>query len=133
MFESNLKKDLMAIFKVKDVSFDQPSDKREQGKLFVTVDDAQCTISPPNEVAKVTGTAVMFGTNDKMTFGFFHKAIQNADPKISKRFFFHDFESNTKTFQNLVQRGFSFVYFFHGQYDPDQGSITSIEFEGVNS
>lgn len=129
MFENKLKSDLEKIFLV-EATYDQPSEKREQGKLFITLDDSHNTIREGEQIARAYGSAVIFGTNDKIPFGFFSKAIQNADRTITKNFFFHEFESNTKTFQNLVQRGFSFVYFFHGQYDPDQGSITTIEFQG---
>ena len=58
----------------------------------------------------------MFGNNDKLTFGYFSKRIAKSDPEDTKSLFFYDIESNTKRFQNIVQRGFSFIYFFNSQY-----------------
>lgn len=75
----------------------------------------------------VTGNAVMFGRNDALTFGFFSKAISNAPNALTKDLFFSDFETNTLRFRDIVQRGFSFTYFFNSQHDPDIGIINEIE------
>lgn len=128
MFEKQLADDLHRIFKVKKVTYNQISESAEQECLFVEVENVKNTISPPNQRAMVTGTAVMVGQNDKLPFGFYSKAIQEAGHDLTKSFFFYDLESNTRRYQNIVQRGFSFVYFFDGQYDPKVGIINEVEF-----
>ena len=70
----------------------------------------------------------MFGNNDKLTFGYFSKRIAKSDPEDTKSLFFYDIESNTKRFQNIVQRGFSFIYLHNSQYEPETGSINSVNF-----
>lgn len=129
MFEKSLEDAFKKIFKVSKVTFAQPSDSHEQDALFVEVEDAKNTIKDKRAKSMVTGNGIMFGNADKLKFGFFSKAIAKANPNDTRPFFFFDFEANTKQYQNIVQRGFSFVYFFDSQYDPDTGSITSIELE----
>ena len=70
---------------------------------------------------------MMFGNAEKLPFGFFSKAIKNADDEDTRDLFFFDLENNSRVFRNIVQRGFSFVYFFDSQYDPKVGSITSVD------
>jgi hypothetical protein len=81
--------------------------------------------------ARVTGRATLFGRNEKVPFGFFSKAIERADPDDKNPFFFHEFEENKKLIQNVVEMGFSFVYFFSDEYDPDQGIINEIDIDEV--
>lgn len=128
MFEKALEEKFKAIFKVAKVTYDQPGSSQEQEALFVEIENSYNSFSDQKEKARVTGKAIMFGNNEKLTFGFFSKAIAQADPNLTKDLFFFDFEANTKRFQNIVQRGFSFVYFYDGQYDPDTGSIEEIDF-----
>jgi hypothetical protein len=129
MFEKKLAEQLQKIFDVKKVSYDQPSPETyEQEALYVEIETSWNTFGKKRVRAKVTGNVTMVGPNDKIPFGFFSKAIHEADKSLTKDFFFFDIEVNTKRYQNLVQRGFSFVYFFDSQYDPDTGSITSVEF-----
>lgn len=122
-----MKNKLQRIFKVKKVSYDEPGESGEQEVLFVNVEDSNNRIRKGEEVAKVTGSCIIIGNAEKLNFGFFSKSIQEASPSDTKDFFFSDFESNTKRYQNLVQRSFNFIYFYKGQYDPKVGTITELE------
>ncbi len=128
MFEAALEAKFKKIFGVKKVSYDEVSDSQEQECLFVQIEQAKNTIGNGQEKAKITGNCLLFGNNEKIPFGFFSKAIQQADSADTKDLYFFDFEVNTRRYQNIVQRGFSFIYFHRGQYDPEQGTITSVDF-----
>ncbi len=128
MFEAALKEKFLKIFNVKKVTYDQPSDSQEQECIFVEIEESRNTIKDGRALARVTGNGVMFGNNAKLPFAFFSKHIAQADSDDTKDLFFFDFEKNTKRYQNIVQRSFSFIYFYDAQYDPDTGEITSIEF-----
>lgn len=127
MFENKLIEKFKRIFKVSKVVYQEPGASQEQECLFITVENVASAFSDGNCKMKVTGTAVMFGYNKKLTFGFFSKAVANAENGDTKDLFLYDFEENTKTIGDIVQRSFSFVYFFSGQYDPNLGSITSLQ------
>lgn len=129
MFENSLEEKFKKLFKVKKVTFDQPSESREQDVLFLEVDDPNFTIKDGRAIAKIMGSAQMFGRNDSLTFGFFQKAIQEADNDLTKDLYFYDVDINTKYYRNLVGRSFSFIYFFDSQYDPDIGNIDELTFE----
>lgn len=127
MFEKELESKLKKIFGVKKVTYDQPSDTREQECLFLEVEVPNNSIKDGRALARVTGKATMFGSAEKLHFGFFSKAIRQASIDDTRPFFFSDIEANTKFYQNIVQRSFSFVYFFTTQYDPKIGTLTSVE------
>lgn len=127
MFEVELEEKLMTIFGVKKVSFAEPGESKEQECLFVQVENALNCIKDGRAISKVTGNAVLFGNADKIPFGFFSKRITQSDPSHTKDLFFFDIEANTLIYQNIIQRGFSFVYFYSAQYDPEQGTITSVD------
>lgn len=134
MFEESLQEKLKAIFDFKKVTFSRPN-KTEDGEapeqecLFIEVENPRCKLSDKKQIARVTGKAIVYASADKMPFGYFAKKIAAADPANTKDLFFSDIEANSRTFQDIVQRGFSFVYFFNSQYDPAIGSITSITTE----
>ena len=128
MFEKQLESKFLKIFNCKKVSFDQPGESREQEVLFVEIEVAKNIVKDGQVVSKISGSASMFGNNDKLTFGYFSKRIAKSDPADTKALFFYDIESNTKRYQNIVQRGFSFIYFFNSQFDPETGSIDSVTF-----
>lgn len=119
---------MKAIFRVSKVVFDTPGESQEQDCIFIEVENSWNTFKDGRAISKVTGNAVMFGPNDKLTLGFFSKAIAQAPSIQTKNFFFFDFEENTKRIRNIVQRSLSFVYFFDSQYDPETGSITTVNF-----
>lgn len=128
MFEKQLESKFLKIFNCKKVTFDQPGQSQEQEVLFVEIEVAKNIVKDGQVVSKISGSASMFGNNDKLTFGYFSKRIAKSDPDDTKSLFFYDIESNTKRFQNIVQRGFSFIYFFNSQFDPETGSIDSVTF-----
>lgn len=128
MFEKEMADKFKRIFGVTKVTFDIPSEAQEQDCLFVEVEDSKNSVKDGKMHSMVTGNATIFGMASKIPFGFFSKAIAEAELADVKDFFFFDFEKNTRTYRNIVQRQFSFIYFFDGQYDPDTGSITSVEF-----
>ena len=128
MFETKLADQFKTIFGVKKVTYDTPGESSEQDCLFIEVENSWNTFKDGRVLSKVTGNAVMFAQNDKLSFGFFSKAIAKAPHSMTRNLAFFDFEENTKRFRNLVQRSFSFVYFFDSQYDPETGKITSVNF-----
>lgn len=128
MFENPLEAKFKRIFDVKKVTFDSASDSNEQDVLFINIDTAKNTIKDTRQISKVTGRGIMFAQADKLKFGFFDKKIAKA-VEDTRYLFFYDIEENDKLYNNIVQRSFSFVYFFNSQYDPDKGTITDIDFE----
>lgn len=128
MFEKSLEAKFKRIFGVKKVTYNEPSESQEQECLFVEIENAMNQVGPEFERSKVTGNAILFGRNEKIPFGFFSKAVHQADPNDTKDIMFTEFEVNTRRYGDIVQRGFSFVYLYKGQYDPDSGTITSVDF-----
>lgn len=127
MFEKKLSDTMKAIFDVKDVSYDAPSNEApEQNILWLEIEEPKFTFADKKAKALVTGRGVLYGRNDALTYGFFAKAISKADNALTKDLFFSDFETNTNRFRDIVERGFRFTYFFNSQYDPDIGTITSV-------
>lgn len=126
MFEKELADKFKAIFDVKDVSYDNPGESQEQEKLWVSVETPKFTFADKKVKAIVTGSAIMFGRNDALTFGYLSQCISKASNALTKDLFFSDFESNTLRFRDKVQRGFNFTYFFNSQFDPDVGTIESV-------
>lgn len=129
MFENEMSEKLKRIFKVKKISYDEPGESGEQEVLFIDVETSDNRVRKGKAIAKVMGSCSMIMPANKLSFGFFSKAIQEADPSDTKGFFFSDFESNNKRYQNLVQRSFNFIYFFSGQYDPKVGTITTLDLD----
>ena len=131
MFELALKQNLERIFDTKKVTFNAADPEAlEQDTLFVDIERGSPRVKDGRVTAKVMGKAFIFAQNNKIPFGYFAKYIDKAPADLTAPFFFYDLEENLKVNINLVRRGFSFVYFFNGQYDPDLGNITSIDFEG---
>lgn len=117
---------LKKIFSVDKVTYEAPGESREQECIFINVETASGHAKDAKYVARITGTCQMFGNADKIPFGFLSKAITKADSELTKDFFFEDIEGNTKYIGNIVQRSFSFVYFFRSQFDPKIGIINEI-------
>ena len=123
--ESRLEELFKKIFDFKDVSFSAPGDNREQEKLFVEVELCRSRVVDKREIARVQGKASVFANADKLPFGYFSRAIANH-PDETKDLFFFEIEENTRLYENIVQRGFSFVYLFDSQYDPDLGTLNQV-------
>ncbi len=127
MFEKELSEKFQAIFAVKKVTYDTPGESREQGCIFIEIENSRNSFKDGKAIAMVTGNAVIFSRNEEIPFGFFSKAIAKAPAALTKDLFFFDIEANTQRFRDIVQRGFSFTYFFNSQYDPAIGSITGVD------
>lgn len=135
MFEKELIEKFKGIFGVMKVTFDAPGDPgvsdvkrvKEQNCINIEVETSKNTIKGGRAIAEVRGTAIMLAPNEKLPFGFFDKAIAQAPDALTKDLFFFDKESNVQRYRDIVQRGFSFVYFFNSQYDPALGNITSVD------
>lgn len=131
MFEAQLKEDLQIIFKPEKVTYQQPSDVKEQSVLFINVEQPTPTFRDKVARFRVTGKCTMFANSEKLTFGYFARCIAGASKELHARFHFSEIDANTKYYQNLVQRDFSFVYFYETEYDPDTGTLESVEFETI--
>jgi len=130
MFEKALAEKFKTIFDFKKVRYDRPSEETpEQQVLFIQVDEPRCTIKAGKQVARVAGQATVIAEAEQLPFGYFAKRIAKADKDLTDDFFFFDIDQNTRTYMNLVQRSFSFVFFFNSQYDPEVGIINEIQFE----
>ncbi len=127
MFEKDLEAKFKSIFGVKKVTYDTPGESQEQETLFIQVEEPKFSFGDKTAKAMVTGNAVMFGRNDALTFGFFSKCIAKAPNALTKDLFFTDFETNTQRFRDIVQRGFSFTYFFNSQFDPAVGNMEGVD------
>lgn len=129
MFEKALKDRMQRIFALNKVSFDRPSpDALEQECLFIEINNARNRVSAGQAWARVEGQCKVFVNAEKLPFGFFTKKIRMAEADLSRDLFFYNIEDQTKIYGNIVERRFDFVYFWKGEYDPDQGELTSIEF-----
>jgi hypothetical protein len=129
MFEATLEAQLKRIFSTKKVTFDKPGESQEQEGLFVDIQKAKTKIRDGKEIALVQGTIHVFAKADKLKYGFFSKALNEAKPADTKKLFFFNFEENKGTYQDICERSLDFLYFFDGQFDPALGSITSIDLD----
>lgn len=128
MFEDSLKNIFEEIFKIKKVTYDLPGETIEQDVLFITINQAKTQIKDGKELSRVEGSCFIYSQRERLKFGYLDKMIQKADPLYTKNIFFFNLDTNEKTYQNLIQRGFDFMYFYKNQYDPVKGSITSVNF-----
>lgn len=129
MFEQELADKFKKIFEVGKVTYDLPAvDTKEQEILFIEITESKPSIRDGNATAQVKGKGHMFAESGKLPFGFFPKGIAKH-PTDSRDLFFYDFEENTRLYENIVERAFSFVYFFNSQYDPALGTLTSVNFD----
>lgn len=130
MFKKEMEAKLKAIFGVRKVTFDEPGDSYEQDTIFVQVLESRANTGQGKATAKVTGAIVMFSQHGKLPYGFFNKKLQQAPAAMTKDFFFYDIDTEPQNsparFQNIAERRASFIYLYSAQYDPKQGSITSV-------
>lgn len=126
MFKADLKLKLQNIFGVNKVNFDAPGESVEQETLFIEIEKSMNSIKDGRVTAMIYGNAILAGPSDKIPFGYLSKRIKQAAEADTNNLCFFQLETNTRIFQNLIQLGFSFVYFFYSQYDPELGTITSV-------
>jgi hypothetical protein len=130
MFEKALAEKFKTIFDFKKVRYDRPSEETpEQQVLFVQIDSSRAIIKAKRQGTRVVGQAVVFAEAEQLPFGYFAKRIAKADEDLTKDLFFFEVDQNTRQFVNIVQRSFSFVFFFNSQYDPEVGIINEVTFE----
>lgn len=129
MVEKSLIEKLQRIFDFKKSTYNAPDPEEiEQETLFIRIESTTPSIKEGKEIYKVVGQAFMVAPRARYAVGYFAKRIEQADNADTKDLFFYEMEENLPVYMNLVRRGFSFVYFFSGDYDPDHGTITSIEY-----
>lgn len=131
MFKSKLSDAVKQIFDLDKVTFDLPSESKEQECAFIEIESSVTSFGDTKEVAKVTGKILVFARSEKLPYGYFAKCIKNAPKELTLPFYFYDFEENLGTFRDIVQRSLGFVYFFDSQYDPSVGTIESITLQTV--
>lgn len=129
MFEASLKEKLKRIFDFDKVSFAIPSESQEQEGMFIQVDQVRSSIKDARQVCKVQGKLIVYASNEKLPYGYFSKKIQEAELADTRDLYFYDFEGNAGRYQDISERSLGFIYFFNSQYNPDIGSITSINLE----
>lgn len=137
MFKNQLKKNLEAIFGFRKTTYDAPSDKCEQDTLFIEINQCRTNAGEGRATAEVSGTLTVFSKAEALPFGFFNKKIATAKPEFSKDIFFFEIDTDVATSParliNLTERRTSFVYFYKKQFDPNQGELNELEFEGESA
>jgi hypothetical protein len=129
VFEKDLKERLQRIFDFQKTRFDDPGESMEQECLFINIEQAMCHIKEKKQIAQVSGQFFVFATFDKLPYGYFVKQIHKAYLDDTAKFFFHEIDTNLPVMNNIVRRSVRFVFFFEAEYDPRQGSLTSVEFQ----
>lgn len=129
MFETTLETALKKIFDVPIVTYSKPDPKNiEQNVLFVDVVKAVIGAKEKKATARVTAEVTMYAPANKLKFGFFGKRLYMADATDTAPFYFYNLEESDKLYGDLVERRCKFIYFFSSEYDPEHGSLTSVEF-----
>lgn len=133
MFKKEMQAKLKTIFGIEKVTFDEPSESFEQDCIFIEILDCKSNTGQGIATSKVRGNLSIYSQKGKLPFGFFNKKIQQADSKDTGAFFFYDVDVELQNSQSrlidIAERRASFVYLYSGQYDPNQGQITSLEFD----
>lgn len=135
MFREEVADALTTIFGLKRTTFDAPSmdssGSFEQDTLFIQIDEAPFRVTEGKAHAKVLGTLIVFSQIEKLPFGFFSRRINMAPYALTKNFYFFDIDTvpanSPARIQNIAERRVRFVYLYSAQYDPEHGSITSLE------
>jgi hypothetical protein len=127
MFEKSLSEKLKKIFDFKKVTFSTPSDSQEQETLFINVERANSYIKEGRQISRVNGKLTVFANSDKLPYGYFSKCLEKASALDTKDLYFFDLEENAGTYQNISERSMGFMFLYNSQYDPEIGSITSLE------
>jgi len=127
VFEAELSDKIKQIFDVSKVTFDTPGESREQDCIYIEVENCKTTLKDARQFSKVTGRCYMISQSQKLPFGYLTKKLIESDKALTKDLYAYEFEENSLRYRNLIERSFSFIYFFTSQYNPDIGTIESIE------
>ncbi len=135
MFRKDLLNRLEQIFQLEKTTLLAPSIEFEQNTLFVEVIESRARMSGDDggrETAKVIGNITVYSQDNVLTYGFFTKAIERADPALTRPFIFFDVDvdlpQSQARIQNIHERRTSFVFLYDSQYDPNRGELTELEF-----
>jgi len=129
MFRKDLEQRLCKIFGFEKTTYNAPSDSFEQDVLFIEIGDCKSRVSQGKIFARIRGEIIVFSQDNKLTYGFFNKRIEQADLDLKAPLFFHDIDTNVETsparLQNINERRCGFQFFYSGQYNPVKENITS--------
>lgn len=131
MFEKDLTDKLKRIFKLEKITLNAISDSNEQLYGFVSISLARGSIRERKYLARVAGTLTVYGNTERLKYGFFSRAMDQASKEDMSSFYFYDVEENANVSLTVAARSISFVFFFNGQYDPDVGTLESVTIEQV--
>jgi hypothetical protein len=124
--ESSLTEKLKRIFKLDKVSFDLPGESQEQEGIFIAVERDHAKVVDKREIHRVQGKLSIFASSNKLPFGYLAKAIAAARAEDVRPLFFFNFEENKGTIGKICERSLEFIFLFDSQYDPNLGTITSV-------
>ena len=127
MFEKELEGKFQRIFDFKKTSFREPSVDQEQEHLFIKIESAKNAVRDKKFVGIAKGKIHVFASSDKLPYGYFTKQLAKSKAADLQGLFFFDFEENSGTIDNIVERTCSFIYFFDIQYDPDLGLMDGFD------
>ena len=128
------KKDLIAkferIFEMEKVTFDAPSDKFEQDTIFVNVTEVFSRAANKKMNMRINGTIQIFSEHEKLPFGFMARMLEKAKLEDKKDLFFFSLDQEVSNsparMVNISERQAKFVFLFSKQYNPNQGTMTSV-------
>lgn len=135
MFRQELLENLSKIFQLRKTTTQAPSDAFEQDTLFVQINSAPSRVTKDKVTSRVEGTLIVFSKENALPFGFFNKAIEQAPVAYKKDLFFSAIDQDVATsparMVNIHERRTNFLFLYSGQYDPNKGEITTVEFSEV--
>lgn len=133
MFRKELEEKLSKIFGFRKTTFEAPSDAFEQDTLFIEIDTARTRPSQGRIFSKVTGQLVVFSQDNKHTYGYLNKRIEQAPIEVKKNLFFYNVDTNVESSParliNISERRTGFQYLYSADYDPNLGELTDLELE----
>lgn len=132
MFKKELIKRLDAIFQLKQGStFNAPSAEFEQEKLFVNVTGVVSQPRNKKICFKVEGFLQFFSQHEKIPFGYMQRALETASYENTAGLFLFQVDQEIANSQarmvNLSERRAQFVFLYSIDFNPNQGSLSSLE------
>lgn len=125
--EDQIKQKLEQIFDFKKVSFNLPADDVEQNCLYVAIENSNIIYKENLCVARIFCSCRVFAPNEKLPVGYVSKKIALSAGSLTNNFFFYDIEENAKIFLDIIGKSFKFIYFYDGQFNPNEDKIEGIE------
>ena len=136
MFRKELDRRLQAIFDFSKTTYLAPSESYEQDTLFIEIHRALPNTSAASKTqrARVHGAIVVYSQGNRLPYGFFNKRLEQADPALRRGLMFYetdiDVADSPARLQNIHERRANFLFLYDSEYDPNQGSLTSVNFGG---